>query len=204
MSQATVESICAEYDVEIISKSAYPVPGQTRAIATMKGILRKHGDGHFRLVMTTLSETRDNDALIDETSLWATSDLIRACPDWVENRTSEWLTWWDRIPLGPMMITINQLRGKVHQRYALAGAIYFMLSHYSRENMSNMKSDPGLIRRVFGRVQLTDEQAIEAGRKLLEVKESLPWGHFGPWIKKESGVSPQTAQRYMRLAKQAA
>lgn len=204
MSPSTVESICSEFAIEIVPASVYPQPGQTRAVATMRNIMTKYGEGHFRLVMTTLGETKGNNALIDEASLWATSDLIRACPDWVENRTSEWLEWWDRIPLGTIMITINQLRGRVHQRHALAGTIYFMLAQYSREGMSEREPAAGLIRRAFGRVQLTPDEAIVAGRKLLEVKASLPYGHFGPWIEKESGISYGTAMRYMRLAKEAA
>ncbi|SDP46319.1 Protein of unknown function [Phyllobacterium sp. YR620] len=204
MSKASVETICSEFEIEIVPANVYPEPGQTRAVATMRNIMRKYGEGHFRLVMTTLGETKGNNALIDEASLWATSDLIRACPDWVENRTSEWLEWWDRIPLGTIMITINQLRGKVHQRYALAGAIYFVLSQYSREGMSERVPSAGLIRRAFGRVKLSPDEAIEAGRKLLKVKASLPHGQFGPWLEKKSGVCHSTAMKYMRLAKQAA
>lgn len=204
MSGTTVQTICAEFGIEVIPGNRYPQPGQTRAVATMRNIIRKYGEGHFRLIMTTLGETKGNNAMIDETSLWATSDLILACPDWVENRTSEWLDWWDRIPLGPIMITINQLRGKVHQRHALAGAIYLVLAQYSQENMSERRSSRGLIRRAFGRVQLTTDEAIIAGRKLLDMKGSLPRGHFLPWVEKESGISYTTAMKYMRMAKEAA
>lgn len=207
MSQATVESICAEYDVEIVPANVFPMPGQTRAIATMRGILRKFGEGHFRLVMTTLSETRDNNALIDETSLWATSDLIRACPDWVENRTAEWLEWWDRIPLGPIMATISQLRGKVHARYALAGAIYVVLSNYSRERMAEKDSTAFTKARMpeqYKGAHLRREDRIRVGNKLIEMKASLPRGHFLPWVQNESGMSYCRVQKCMREAREAA
>ena len=56
--ESLVRAICAEYDIEIVPGNVYPQPGQTRAVATMCQILAKHGEGHFRLVMTTLGETR--------------------------------------------------------------------------------------------------------------------------------------------------
>ena len=34
-----VRAICAEYDIEIVPGNVYPMPGQTRAVATMCQIL---------------------------------------------------------------------------------------------------------------------------------------------------------------------
>lgn len=75
-----------------------------------------------------------------------------------------------------------------------------MLAQYSREGMSEREPSADLIRRAFGRVKLTPDEAIEAGRKLLKVKASLPHGQFGPWLEKKSGVCHSTAMKYMRLA----
>ncbi|KAA1176461.1 DUF3102 domain-containing protein [Rhizobium tropici] len=205
--EAIVREICAEYDIEIIPGNVYPMPGQTRALATMCQILAKYGEGHFRLVMTTLGETRGNNALIEQTSLWAVSDLIRACPDWVENRTSEWLQWWDEIPLGPIIATINQLRGVVHQRHALAGAIYWRLCTYAQQRMSVQDTASTIKNKVpeVGRARsnANREQAIETGRKLIEIKGRLPRGEWLPWIEQQSGLSYGTVHRYMRMAKAA-
>ncbi|AVA21599.1 hypothetical protein NXC24_CH01960 [Rhizobium sp. NXC24] len=204
---ATVRAICAEYDIEIIPANIYPMPGQTRAVATMCQILAKYGEGHFRLVMTTLGETRGNNALIEQSSLWAVSDLIRACPEWVEERTSEWLQWWDEIPLGPIICTISQLRGVVNQRHALAGAIYWRLCTYSQERMSTKDTASTLKNKVpeVGRARsnANREQAIEMGRKLIEIKSHLPRGEWLPWVEEQSGLSYGTVQRYMRMAKAA-
>ncbi|MBB4272340.1 DUF3102 domain-containing protein [Rhizobium mongolense] len=208
MVEAAVRALCAEYEIEIIPANVFPLPGQTRALATMCHILAKHGEGHFRLVMTTLSETRDNNAMIDQTSLWAVSDLIRACPEWVEHRTSEWLEWWDRIPLGPIMATINQLRGFSHQRHALAGAIYYRLCAFAQERMASQDTAGSIKNKVpeVGRARsyARRDRAIELGKKLLAVKADLPHGHFMPWVRDESGISYIQAQRYMRLAREAA
>lgn len=52
--ESLVRAICAEYDIEIIPGNVYPLPGQTCAMSTMCQIFAKYGEGHFRLVMTTL------------------------------------------------------------------------------------------------------------------------------------------------------
>ncbi len=50
---------------------------------------------------------------------------------------------------------------------------------------------------------VSEERQIEIGRRLIEMKKQLPRGHFGPWIEKESGISYNAAQRFMRAAKEA-
>ena len=167
-------------------------------------ILAKYGEGHFRLVMTTLGETRGNNALIDQVTLWAVSDLIRACPDWVEERTSEWLQWWDEIPLGPIICTINQLRGVINQRHALAGAIYWRLCAYAQQRMS-AKDTAGTVKNKVpevgrARSHANREQAIEMGKKLISIKSQLRHGEWLPWVQERSGLSYGTVQRYMRMA----
>jgi hypothetical protein len=44
------------------------------------------------------------------------------------------------------------------------------------------------------------DRARDAGAKLLEAKDLLGHGEWLPWLK-ETGVSPRTAQKYMRLAR---
>ena len=40
---------------------------------------------------------------------------------------------------------------------------------------------------------------IEIGRRMVEAKELLPHGEFGPWIKENTGYSNSTANNFMRL-----
>lgn len=40
---------------------------------------------------------------------------------------------------------------------------------------------------------------IEIGRRMVEAKELLPHGEFGPWIKENTGYSHSTANNFMRL-----
>lgn len=40
---------------------------------------------------------------------------------------------------------------------------------------------------------------LEIGRRMCEVKEMLPHGSFGAWIRENTGYSPSTANNFMRL-----
>lgn len=119
-----IASIAAEYGVRLIGKSRYPEPGETRAVGTMERILSRYGEDHFRLVMTTLAETENNHACIDESSLWAASDMIRHWKVTIEEDASAWLAVWDAMQLGEMQFLAHQLRGKVPARFALGGMIH--------------------------------------------------------------------------------
>ena len=43
------------------------------------------------------------------------------------------------------------------------------------------------------------QNIIEIGRRMVEAKELLPHGEFGPWIKENTGYSHSTANNFMRL-----
>ncbi|MDT6940759.1 hypothetical protein RI570_11430 [Brucella pseudogrignonensis] len=119
-----VYSICAEYGIRIVDAHRYPDIGETRAVATMDRILRNHGEGHFRLVMTTLAETANNKACLDEFGLWMTSDMVIANRGLIERDTSAWLELWDAIPLGRLQFIANDLSGITPQRHAISGMVY--------------------------------------------------------------------------------
>lgn len=118
-----VQALCDEFDVVIIDKSRYPGPGETRAVGTLSKIISRHGMEHARLVMSTLVETDNNKVALDAAAFGATSDLIRACPDWVED-ASKWLAVFDATPVGELQALAYELRGHVSMRGALAGLIY--------------------------------------------------------------------------------
>lgn len=118
-----VQSLCDEFDVRIVPKSAYPGPGETRAVGTLQKIVTRHGMEHARLVMSTLAETENNKIALDAAAFGAASDLIRACPEWVED-ASKWLAIWDATPVGELQVLAYDLRGHVSMRGALAGLIY--------------------------------------------------------------------------------
>ena len=54
--------------------------------------------------------------------------------------------------------------------------------------------------RIRERVKKTVEDIIDVGNDLLAVKEALPHGHFGPWLKAEFGWSERSAQNFMSVA----
>lgn len=118
-----VQALCDEFEVRIVPKSAYPAPGETRAVGALAKIINRHGIDHARLVMTTLAETENNKAALEAAVFGAASDLIRARPEWVED-ASKWLAVWDRCPVGELQALTHELRGHVSMRGALAGLIY--------------------------------------------------------------------------------
>lgn len=206
LNEADARRLCAEFDIEIIPGNEMPVPGQTRALATICRIVAKHGEPHARLVLSTLAETKNNQGLITETSLWAVSDLVQSCSDWIDKDLSSWYAAWDAIPLGYVLWHVQELSGKSHMRHALAGAVYLMLVHYSSGKKANREVSYSFLRRVqkaegdMSTRQIQKQQAVELGRELLEVKASLPRGEWLPWLRQHAGVSYETAKRYMSLA----
>ncbi len=202
--------LCAEFEIEVIPANEMPVPGQTRAIGTICRIMAKHGEQHTRLVLSTLAETKNNQGLITETSLWAVSDLVQSCSEWIDRELSSWYAAWDAIPLGYVLWHVQELSGKSHMRHALAGAVYLMLVHYSAGKKANREVSYAFLRRIqraegdLSTRQIGRQEAIELGRELIEVKESMSRGDWLPWLKNNAGVSYATAISYMRLAKSAA
>lgn len=134
-----VVELCAEVGIECIEGTAYPRLGQTRAHRTIKRIIRKYGEDHTRLVLTTLAETSNNKACLDEHCIWATSDLVRKFRAEIERDATFWLEIWDRLPVGFLQSRTQEMRGWVRQRDALAAMIYERL------------------RRVFGQPDLLEE-----------------------------------------------
>jgi hypothetical protein len=205
--KARVQAICAEFDIEIIAGNEYPKPGQTRATASIDRILQKHGIGHMRLVLATLSETKGNHGLITQTSLWATSDLILACKEWVDTDPTSWFDAWDKIPMGFLMWHCNELSGIAHQRHALTGAMYVMLVHYGRGRKADKEVDYSFMRRIHRAEEvptprdLKNREAVDLGLEFIRVKQSLPAGKWLPWVREHAGVSYATALNYMSLAR---
>jgi hypothetical protein len=124
MIPAQIQRICDEFGIRIVDKHRYPEPGETRAVETLARILRRYGEGHLRLVLSTLAETDNNKGQLDEVLFWAASDMVRACPEIIERRAGDWLTMWDACPVGELQYAAQDLRGVVPLRFALGGMLY--------------------------------------------------------------------------------
>lgn len=121
-------AIFTDFGIEVVAANVMPAHGQTRAIATLDRIRKRHGEDHARFVVMTLSETENNKAFIDETSLWVVSDMARAAaknfPDLVKNDVSSWFAFFDGLPLGWLQFWSHDLDGVISKRHALGGMIY--------------------------------------------------------------------------------
>ncbi|WHO22638.1 DUF3102 domain-containing protein [Agrobacterium tumefaciens] len=51
--------------------------------------------------------------------------------------------------------------------------------------------------------RLSEAQKAHYGRQLIDMKASLPHGHFRRWVEDKSGITYSQAQRYMSAAKEA-
>jgi hypothetical protein len=56
--------------------------------------------------------------------------------------------------------------------------------------------------RIREKVKTTVEDIIVVGNDLLAVKEALPHGQFGPWLRAEFGWTERTARNFMAVAEQ--
>lgn len=217
LARSKVAALCAEFDIEVVSKHRPPLPGQTRATATIARIIDKRGEDHTRLVLSALGETRGNNALIDEVTLWAVSDLFLACADIVEDDISTVLDLFDQLPFGPLIATVNELIGVVPQRPALAGVLYLYMRNLrgirlsmrqaspkrqSKANVSEIEKGRAPTMLSYGRL-LTKEEKIAAGRVLLAKKEEMGFGGFQRWVAEESGHTYKMALKCMKLAREA-
>ncbi|MCO6050864.1 hypothetical protein NGM99_13855 [Mesorhizobium sp. RP14(2022)] len=132
MSDARVSALCAEFGIKIIDGKRYPEIGETRAPETIARILRRYGEEHTRLMLSTLAESANNKMAFDEVGFWAASDMIRAWGDVIDDDLSVWFAVWDAMPVGELQAANLQLRGLVPQRFALGGQIHERL--YRRYN----------------------------------------------------------------------
>jgi hypothetical protein len=123
MIDARVQALCDEFGIEIIPSHCYPDIGQTRAPWHIQRIIERFGMDHARAVMRTLAETANNKALLDESGLWAASDLLRAYARIYQDRPTDWFEVWDAAPVGELQFVAQQLRGFVKIRPALAGMV---------------------------------------------------------------------------------
>ncbi|MBZ5761568.1 hypothetical protein LAV84_18370 [Rhizobium sp. VS19-DR104.2] len=128
MSYPEAEALLDEFGIVVVPKNVVPKHGQTRAVASVERIRRRHGAPHTRMVLMTLAETANNDVALDETGLWATSDIILAFnknfPDVMENDVSRFLAFFDGVPVGNLQYFCYGLDGITNKRSALVGIIW--------------------------------------------------------------------------------
>lgn len=139
------EQILAEFGVEVVAKNVVPKHGQTRAVASVDRIRRRHGAAHARFVILTLVETANNNTALDETGLWATSDIILAFkknyPDLMEHDLDRFLSFFDRVPVGRLQMWCYGLDGITNKRAALVGLIWERACRVFRKGQMELLDD---------------------------------------------------------------
>lgn len=121
-------AIFEEFGIRVVPANVVPAVGETRAVATLHRIIRRHGDQHARFVVMAMADCANNRASLCETGLWATSDIVLAFrknyPEIMENDVSRFLTFFDGIPVGKLQYWCIGLDGITNKRAALVGLIW--------------------------------------------------------------------------------
>lgn len=117
-----------QHGITVVPANVIPGPRCTRAVATLERIKNRHGEVHARFVVLTLSDTANNHAEINETALWAVSDIVRAAeksyPHLMTHDLERWFAFFDAIPLGQLEFWCLSLDGVISKRHALVGMIW--------------------------------------------------------------------------------
>lgn len=128
MRHPDAEAIFEEFSIRIVPANVVPAVGETRAVATLHRIAKRHGEEHARFVVMTLADCANNKAALDETGLWATSDIILAFrknyPQIMENDVTRFLSFFDAVPVGMLQYWCYGLDGITNKRAALVGLIW--------------------------------------------------------------------------------
>lgn len=128
MKHPEAETLLAEFGIRIVPANVVPGPGETRAVANLQRIIDKRGMDHGRMVVMTLAETANSRAHINESALWAVSDLIllaeKNFPHLVTTDVDAWFQFFDGLPLGWLQFWSIDMDGIVPKRFALVGMVY--------------------------------------------------------------------------------
>jgi len=128
MKHPEAEAMFEEFGIEIVPANVVPAVGQTRAVATLQRIINRHGEEHARFVIMALADCANNRAALDETGLWATSDIVLAFrknyPEMMEKEVTRFLEFFDRVPVGMLQYWCFGLDGITNKRAALVGLIW--------------------------------------------------------------------------------
>lgn len=121
-------AIFEEFGIKVVPYNVVPGLGESRAVANLDRIKVRYGKDHARFVVMTLADAANNKAALDETGLWATSDIILAFkknyPAIMENDVSRFLAFFDGIPVGMLQYWCLGLDGITNKRAALVGLIW--------------------------------------------------------------------------------
>ncbi len=145
MKHPEAEAILDEFGIGIVPANVVPGPKQTRAVATLGRIIKRHGADHARLVVMTLAETGNNAAHVDETVFWSCSDIILAFRKnhaaIMDNDISQFLEFFDSIPIGRLQLWLIGLDGITNKRAALVGLIWERACRVFGERQGDLLDD---------------------------------------------------------------
>ncbi|NTA27419.1 hypothetical protein [Allorhizobium ampelinum] len=120
--------ILEEFNVTVVPKNIVPKAGETRSVATVQRIARRHGRDHARFVIQAIVESQNNKAGLTETVIGAVSDIVlvfkRLYPTIYEKETSRIFEFLDQTPIATLeLMFIRNLEGITNRRSAFVGLL---------------------------------------------------------------------------------
>jgi len=126
-STRTVEEICTDLGIVIISCNETGGPMRTTAIKTLGRILKQHGEGHLIIVLRTIIESSGNENALKAPAIWAVSDLVLAHPKWPDHGLA-WIEAFDNIDLLDLARKAHANQKAAPRRAAMAAMLHDRLS----------------------------------------------------------------------------
>lgn len=120
-------ALCAELGIQILPRNMRRSSlGELETVAaqTIERLISDHGEGHARFVLTAIAETVNNRTELVAPTILAISDIVRAHPEWAEQRAGEFLDALDALPLAEIRAGVKRNRIAVPIRQGMAAIIH--------------------------------------------------------------------------------
>lgn len=128
MTHPEAHAILSEYGIEAMPPSAHLKPGQTKAVANLQKIVRARGYDHARFVIMLWAETNIRKTILDASTLWALSDVLklveRHYPRLVNEDVSTLFKFIDGLQIGWLQGWARDCEGVIPRRFAIGGMIF--------------------------------------------------------------------------------
>lgn len=127
----TVSEICGALGITILPRNQRrSMLGELETVAeqTITRLISDHGAGHAIFVLRAIAETTNNRTELVAPTILAVSDIVRAHPEWAEDRAGDFLDALDQVPLAEIRAAVKRNRIAVPIRQAVATVAFLRLA----------------------------------------------------------------------------
>ena len=127
----TAAEVCEALGITILPRNQRrSMLGELETVAeqTIARLISDHGAGHAIFVLRAISETTNNRTELVAPTILAVSDIVRAHPEWAEDRAGDFLDALDQVPLAEIRAAVKRNRIAVPIRQAVATVAFLRLA----------------------------------------------------------------------------